>query len=90
MGLTLIGALLYLWWDRRHTHQLVVRSRARESPESVDCQNNSAMLCSPDPFFPHPYTKGKKAVWLREINALTHGVNTGENPSKRRNGEKAV
>ena len=34
-----------------------------------DCQNNSAMLCLPDPF-PHPHTKEKKGVWLRETRLL--------------------
>ena len=38
-----------------------------ETPESVDCQNNSAMLCLPDPF-PPSHRQKKKAVWLRETS----------------------
>ena len=35
---------------------------AQDNPESIDCQNNSAMLCLPDPFFP-THTQKKKKRW---------------------------
>ena len=46
--------------DQRHPHQLAVS--ARESPESVDCQNKSREQCyaMTRTLFPHLYIKGKK------------------------------
>ena len=41
-----------------------------------------AIGVTPDPFFPHPNTKGKKAVWLSGSNAAGNGTKSSR--SKRR------
>jgi len=56
---------------------------AQDNPYNLQLyQNNGAMLCLPDPFFPHPHRKEKKqsgyARLLQHYKGLEHFVN--QNP----------
>jgi len=49
--------VILTYFSTNHQYFLPIKSRSRESPDSVNCQNNNAMLCLP-PFSP-PHTKEK-------------------------------